>query len=242
VTRTPTTILLGAEAPRVMTVPMIAAAFADRRKKAARNTVFKWIRDQTDAGVLRPVTRGLYLNQLARPQPTAAEAASFVRSGSIVSLQTVLGDSGVTNSYSDIVTSVIAVRGRVAQSSRSVVASGIEYRFHAMPARLLDDEAGDLPDRMDLEVLYPRATTEKALLDWIYLGDSPRTKLAPPPLDIDLERVDKRRLKRLAERMKLSKQLDEYLARKRKYDRDPSVRANASVTKRRSPGAPKQSP
>ena len=30
-TRTPTTILLGAEAPRVMTVPMIAAAFADRR-------------------------------------------------------------------------------------------------------------------------------------------------------------------------------------------------------------------
>lgn len=232
-TRTPTTILLGAEAPRVMTVPMIAAAFADRRTKAARNTVFKWIRGQTEAGVLRPVTRGLYLNQLARPQPTAAEAASFVRSGSIVSLQSVLGDAGVTNSYSDIVTSVIPARGRVAPSSRSVVANGIEYRFHAMPARLLDDQAGDLQDRMDLEVLYPRATTEKALLDWIYLGDSPRTKLALPPLDIDLERVDKRRLKRLADRMRLSKQLDEYLARKRKYDRDPSVRANAAVTKRR---------
>jgi hypothetical protein len=51
-----------------------------------------------------------------------------------------------------------------------------------MPARLLNDEAGDLVDRMDLEVLYPRATPEKALLDWIYLGDSPRTKLAPPRL------------------------------------------------------------
>jgi hypothetical protein len=213
---------------------MIAAAFAHRRKKAARNTVFKWIRDQTEAGVLRHVTRGLYLNQLSRPQPTAAEAAGFVRSGSIVSLQTVLGDAGVTNSYSDIVTSVIPVRGRVAQSSRSVVANGIEYRFHAMPERLLDDEAGDLQDRMDLEVLYPRATTEKALLDWIYLGDSLRTKLALPPLDIDLECVDKRRLKRLSDRMKLSKQLDEYLVRKQKYDRDPSVRANASVTKRRS--------
>ena len=68
---------------------------------------------------------------------------------------------------------------------------------------------------MDLDVLYPRATPEKALLDWIYLGDSPRTKLAPPPLDIDLERLDKRRLKRLADRMKLSKHLEEYLARKR---------------------------
>ncbi len=218
-----------------MTVPMIAAAFADRRKKAARNTVFKWIRDQTEAGVLRPVTRGLYLNQLARPQPTAAEAASFVRSGAVVSLQTVLGDAGITNSYSDIVTSVLPVQGRVAQSSRSVVANGIEYRFHAMPARLLDDEAGDLEDRMDLDVLYPRATPEKALLDWIYLGDSPRTRLAHPPLDIDLERVDRRRLKRLAGRMKLSKQLDEYLARKHKYDRDPSVRANAPVSEREPP-------
>jgi hypothetical protein len=218
-----------------MTVPMIAAAFADRRKKAARNTVFKWIRDQTEAGVLRPVTRGLYLNQLARPQPTAAEAASFVRSGATVSLQTVLADAGITNSYSDIVTSVLPVQGRLAQSSRPVVASGIEYRFHVMPARLLDDEAGDLKDRMDLEVLYPRATPEKALLDWIYLGASPRTKLASPPLDIDLKRLDKSRLSRLAERMKLSKQLDQYFARKKKYDRDPSVRANAPVSERKPP-------
>jgi len=218
-----------------MTVPMIAAALSDRRKKAARNTLFKWIRDQTDAGVLRPVTRGLYLNQLARPQPTAAEAAGFVRSGAIVSLQTVLGDAGITNSYSDIFTSVLPVRGRVAQSSRSVVANGIEYRFHAMPARLLNDEAGDLEDRMDLDVLYARASPEKALLDWLYLGDSPRTKLAPPPLDIDLERIDKRRLKRLADRMKLSKHLAEYLAQKRRYDQDPSVRANAPVSEREPP-------
>jgi hypothetical protein len=203
---------------------MIAAAFAHRRKKAARNTVFKWIRDQTEAGVLRPVTRGLYLNQLARPQPTAAEAADFVRCGAIVSLQTVLGDAGITNSYSDIVT-----------SSRSVVANGVEYRFHAMPARLLDAEAGDLEDRMDLDVLYPRASPEKALLDWIYLGGSPRTKLASPPLNIDLEPLDKRRLKRLADRMKLSKPLAEYLAQKRRYDQDPSVRANAPVSEREPP-------
>ena len=229
-TQTPTTILLGAEAPRVLTVPMIAAAFANRRRKAARNTVFKWIRDQTRAGILRPVTRGLYLNQLARPQPTAAEAASFVRSGAIVSLQTVLGDSGITNSYSDVVTSVLPSRGRIASSSRSVVASGIEYRFHAIPVRLLNDEAGDIEDRMNLEVLYPRATPEKALLDWIYLGASPRTKLAGPPFDIEIERLDKRRLQRLADQMKLSKQLDAYRARKQQYGADPSVRANTSVT------------
>jgi hypothetical protein len=208
---------------------MIAAAFAHRRQKAARNTIFRWIREQTETGVLRPVTRGLYLNQLARPQPTAAEAAGFIRSGAIVSLQTVLGDAGVTNSYSDIVTSVVPLRGHIAPSSRPVIASGIEYRFHAMPVRLLDDEAGALEDRLDLDVLYPRAAPEKALMDWIYLGNSSRTKLAPPPLDIDLERLDMRRLKRLADGMQLSAQLKAYLARKRSYDEDPSVRANALV-------------
>jgi hypothetical protein len=101
-----------------------------------------------------------------------------------------------------------------------------------MPARLLDAEAGDLQDRMDLDVHYPRASPEKALLDWIYLGGSPRTKLASPTLDIDLERLDKRRLKRLADQMKLSKPLAEYLAQKRRYDQDPSVRANAPVSER----------
>jgi hypothetical protein len=227
VTRTPTTILLDADAPRVMTVPMVAAAFAHRRSRAARNTVFRWLREQTDAGVLRPVTRGLYLNQLARPQPTAAEAAGFIRSGAVVSLQTVLGEAGVTNSYSDIVTSVVPLRGRVAPSSRPVIANGIEYRFHAMPLRLMDEEAGALEERMDLDALYPRASPEKALLDWIYLGNSPRTKLAPPPLDVDLTRLDMRCLRRLADRMGLSEPIQEYLTRKRQYDEDPSVRANA---------------
>jgi hypothetical protein len=105
----PTTksILLGADAPRVLSVPMIAAVLANRRKLPARNTLFRWIREQTKSGALRPVTRGLYINQLARPLPTAADAAGFVRGGAIVSLQTVLGEAGVTNGYSDIVTCVL---------------------------------------------------------------------------------------------------------------------------------------
>src|SRR5579872_2951392 len=84
--------LLGADAPRVLTVPMIASVLADRRTVPARNTIFKWIRAQVGSGALRPVTRGLYINQLASPRPAAAEAAAFVRGGAIVSLQTVLGE------------------------------------------------------------------------------------------------------------------------------------------------------
>jgi len=58
--------------------------------------------------------------------------------------------------------------------------------------------AGSLDDRMDPNARYARATPEKALLDWIYLGASPRTKLSSPPLDTDLDRLNKARLRRLA--------------------------------------------
>lgn len=224
-------ILLGAEAPRVLTVPMIAAVLADRRKVPARNTLFKWIREQASAGALRPITRGLYLNELASPRPTAADAAGFVRSGAIVSLQTVLGDAGVTNSYSDIVTCVIAQDKERNPSVRPVKANRVEFRFHAMSVRLLDERAGILEDRMDLEAKYPRATPEKALLDWIHLGASSRTRISGPPLDIDAKQLDMRRLRRLAKNMALSDDLTSYFARKRAHDKSPDVVANAPADK-----------
>jgi hypothetical protein len=40
-------------------------------------------------------------------QATAAEAAGFIRTGAIVSLQTVVGEAGITNNFPDIVTSVV---------------------------------------------------------------------------------------------------------------------------------------
>jgi hypothetical protein len=197
---------------------MISAVLADRRKVPARNTIFRWIREQTKNGALRPVTRGLYINQLASPRPAAAEAAAFVRSGAIVSLQSVLGEAGVTNNYSDIITCVVPQSSGISPSVRPVRAHHIEYRFHALPARLLDSRAGVLEDRLDLDVNYPRANPEKALLDWIYLGSSPRTRIALPPVDIDSSLLKKARLARLAERMGLRDQLKAYLSRVNKLE------------------------
>lgn len=227
--RNPTPILLGADAPRVLTVPMLAAALSDGRSLPARGTLYSWLRAQRASGALRPVTRGLYLNQLAQPRPQAAEAAAYVRTGAVVSLQTVLGDAAVTNNYSDIVTCVLPIRDGVAPSSRPVKADRIEFRFHAMPVRLLDERAGELEDRLDLDVNYARTTPEKALLDWIYLGVSPRTRLSGPPLDIELDKLRIARLRRLAKKMNLGAALSAYLSRKAVYDNDPDVQANVST-------------
>jgi hypothetical protein len=174
----PTTksIFLGADAPRVLSVPMIAAVLANRRKLPARNTPLRWIREQTKSGALRPVTRVLPHSKDHRP------------------------------------------------SVRPVKAERIEFRFHAMPARLLDEHAGEIEDRIDLDFKYLRATPEKALLDWIYLGASARTKIAGPPFDIDAVRLKKARLQRLAKAMSLESQLKTYLESKRKYDEDPELK------------------
>lgn len=211
--RTPTSILLGAEAPRVLTIPMLAAVLADRRKLPARNTLFRWVREQVASGVLRPMTRGLYLNQLATPRPNAAEAAGFIRTGAIVSLQTVLGEAGITNNFPDIVTSIIPHERGYVPSVRPVRATDIEFRFHSMPARFLDGRAGQLEDRMDPDVKYARATPEKALLDWLYLGASPHSKIAGPPFDVDIERLSASRLRRLARSMDLTERLKRWQER-----------------------------
>jgi hypothetical protein len=67
------------------------------------------------------------------------------------------------------------------------------------------------------DVKYPRATPEKALLDWLYLGASRYSKMAGPPLDLELERLDASRLRRLARGMGLTEELAEWRARKRDY-------------------------
>jgi hypothetical protein len=206
-----TPILLGADAPRVLTVPMVTAALANRRRLPARNTVFRWIREQVRNGTLRPVTRGLYLNQLTVPRPGAADAAAFVRSGAVVSLQSVLGERGVINNFPDIITCVLPQDRNHSPSVRPVRARRMEFRFHAMPARLLDARAGALEDRVDMEAKHARATPEKALLDWIYLGASPRTKIAGPPTDIDADLLNRGRLRRLAKAMGLLPALHSYL-------------------------------
>src|SRR5882757_6932108 len=108
-TQAPTSILLGAEAPRVLTIPMIAAVLADRRKLRARNAS--------------------KISRYRIPLSLNADAASR-------------------------------------------------------------RPAGKTEDRLDLDVKYPRATAEKALLDWLYLGESKYSKIAGPPLDVEVERLD----------------------------------------------------
>lgn len=187
-------------------------------------TVERWATDALSAGRLIRVQRGLYLNGMIKPAAQNAEAAPWLRREAVVSLQTVLGDAGVWNNYTDMVTCVVPLRADEPPPSLGKVQTraGL-FTFHGVPLAVI--EAGSLADRLDLSrsLGYDRASAEAALLHWLYLGASPRSRLALPPFDMDMDALDQKKLLRLARAQNTFAPLQEWLARKRDYDKSSGV-------------------
>jgi hypothetical protein len=81
-----------------------------------------------------------------------------------------------------------------------------------MPRHIL--QAGKAEDRLESANHFDhvRATPEKALIDWLYLGLSSRSKRTMPPrADIDIDLLDKRKLRRLASSAHLRSELEGWL-------------------------------
>jgi hypothetical protein len=143
------------------------------------------------------------------PPAQLAEAAVWLRPGAVVSLQTVLGDAGVWNNYTGWVTAVVPLSARYAIPSLGrLEATAGTFVFRGLPERVL--EAGPEDDRLASGISYRRATAEAALLHWLYLSNSPRSRMSAPPSDLEPRSLDSRRLRRLARAMGLSEQLESW--------------------------------
>jgi hypothetical protein len=199
---------------RVLDKSSIVRLAQDVRPGISEPTAERWIQEEVSANRLQRVVRGLYLNRLISPPARLCEAAVWLRPGAVISLQTVLGDAGVWNNYTDWVTAVVPLSRRYTTPSlgRQNTAGGI-FVFRGVPEAVL--EAGREADRLESDVPYRRATPEAALLHWLYLANSPRSRMSPPPLDVDRTALRMQRLKRLAKAMKLSDVLEKWLGRAR---------------------------
>ena len=209
-------------------IEMIATSSLAR--PPSRATFNRWIKDLVASAKLRPVIKGIYLNRLGHRDASPAAAARSIRSRSIVSLAWVLEQTGATNNIGDTITCVIPVDATwsTPQISDRKTAAGT-FRFFTMPAHLTDERAGRLEDIRDLRFEYQRTTAEKALLDWIYLGASARSRMTRPPPDLQIDRLSRPRLKRLAANMKLSGLLDAWLSDHARFHASEDVRNNAST-------------
>ena len=197
---------------RVLDRKSIIGLALTMRPRVSTPTVERWIQDAVGAKRLQRIVRGLYLNRMISPPAQLAEAAVWLRQGAVVSLQTVLGDAGVWNNYTGWVTAVVPLSRRYTTPTlgRLATAAGT-FIFRGLPERVLD--AGLEEDRLVPGISYRRATPEAALLHWLYLSNSPRSRMSAPPADLELESLDSRRLKKLSRQMDLSEQLESWLTR-----------------------------
>lgn len=229
-------ILRDPECPRVLTPVDIKQWFAMSQIALSEATQKRWLARMRESGLIKPVRRGLYLNALAEPPVQPDEAASYICQGAIVSLQKVLGDAGVLNNFTSWVTCVVALppekkEGKTkgfgfAQPSTGKVKTQIGmFTIQAMPFALVY-QAGPLDDSLE-SLPYQRATPEKAFLDWIYLGTTPRSHMTLPPLDLDFEQLNQARIARLARGMGLVDVLERWKIAKCAYDSSPGTRTNA---------------
>jgi len=188
----------------------------------SRASVERWIKDACAAKRLIKVVRGLYLNRMVSPAAELYEAAIWLRSSCVVSLQTVLGDSGVWNNYTNISTAVVpfSTKGPRPSLGKKLTRAG-EFQFRGMPEEILN--AGAENDRLEDVTGYLRATPEAAFMHWLYLARSPHSNLASPPIDVDLEELSVSRLRRLAKSMEMTGELESWMRAKRQHDASQSV-------------------
>lgn len=217
--------LAEAGALRVLDTASIVRVAKDVHREISRPSVERWLREAVAANRLQRVVRGLFLNRLIVPPAQLREAAVWLRPGAVISLQTVLGDAGVWNNYTGWVTAVVPLSQRYATPSlgRVETDAGI-FVFRGIPERVV--EAGSEGDRLVAGIDYRRATPEAALLHWLYLSSSPRSRMSVPPVDLDLGALDFRRMKRLAKAMRVEATLEAW------HDRPAGGPEAASNTKK----------
>lgn len=190
-------------------------------------SIDRWLEALSASRILKKVRRGLFLNGFSTPKVKLAEVAHQIRSGAVVDLMTVLGECGALNNVPTMVTCIVPLSINLPTPSIGIVETEIgRIRFFGMSTYAF--HAGALEDREALTA-YKRSTPEAALLHWIYLSNNPRSRLTPPPLDIDLSLLDKRALSRLARAKGITAQYDAWKERILDYQSSIDVEANSSV-------------
>lgn len=199
-------------------------------QRPSRPTFERWLQEAVQAGKLRKIRAGIFLNSAGNANVSPAVAAGLIRRSAIPSLSWVLEQNWILNNFGDVITCTVPMApGLQVPNLTAVKTPWGTFQFRAMPWRLHELDALPVEDWRDNRYAHPRATPEKALCDWLYLGASGRSTLRAPPLDLEWDKFNKARLRRIVSAMGIKPVFEAWLAKKRQYDADPDVQENAFV-------------
>ena len=199
----------------------------------SRATFERWISEATAAGKLKKVRAGIFVNAAGNASVSVAAAAGFIRRSAVPSLSWVLEQNWILNNFGDVMTCTVPMAPGLQVPSLSAVKTPYgTFQFRALPWALHELDTLPVDDWRDNRFAHPRATPEKALCDWLYLGHSPRSPLRLPPLDLDDDRFNQARLRRVVSAMGIKDIFQTWRQKKAQYDQDPEVQENTSLRQR----------
>ncbi len=196
----------------------------------SRPTFERWIHEAVQAGKLRKIRAGIFVNAAGNSGVSPAAAAGFIRRSAVPGLSWVLEQNWILNNFGDVITCTVPMAPGMQTPNVSKVKTPYgTFQFRALPWRLHELDSLPVVDWRDDHYAHPRATPEKAFCDWLYLGQSPRSSLHVPPLDLEFDKFNKSRLRRIVSAMDIKLAFEAWLKKKEQYDNDPEVQENAFV-------------
>jgi predicted transcriptional regulator of viral defense system len=155
--------------------------YADVEKYTGNANVF--LTRALKNGLVERIARGVYINAFLKNRPEIEDVACFLRTPSYISCEWALNRHGILL-QSPLVCTVLTLSTAVGLA-RNVQYGGATIEFSHLAARLFTG--------FETREGYNMALPEKALLDTIYLR-----KAIPFPDELEIARLDKRRLEGLA--------------------------------------------
>ncbi|MFK4706001.1 hypothetical protein ABIC83_002840 [Roseateles asaccharophilus] len=202
-------------ARRIYTTAELQTLVREYRPTASPNTARVTVEMLVDAGALRKVSGGVYLNRRATPPAEMDEIAGSLRSGAVISLLSVLGKSGFLNNIADeMVTAVVPTSATKRPNLGLVTTSqGDRFHFFGLAERFFPSNDEERFEMLRPGSPCPTFRPEAALLHWLHLAAMNRSKLTAPPVDVDMDVLDQELLGKLAEKWALGGELMAWRAR-----------------------------
>lgn len=199
-------MLSSSNAPRVITLYELSGVLKSNEFYVPNSALREFIKDLESSKMFLKIRRGIWLNLLASPTPSAWEAVPKMRAEAVISLESVLFEDGVVHNKPDIIQSVVPSRPRGGACGTN--ATG--FRFIGIEENLLN--AGPSDDRLMPSSDYMRATPEAALVHLLYLSLRYPEKFPMPHVDsMTLSKIDDGRLRRLSELYGIGRHMNGWL-------------------------------
>lgn len=173
--------------PAVLDKNIIRTFFSNNNISFSESSIARLLVQMEQQNAIEKISSGVWINRLRNPQPTIDMAASKIRSNAIIGLATVLGQNGFLNNISTQIDALLPFSNSkpFPKLGKETTSAGHVFYFRGLPERFFPSNQFERELFLNKNKNH-QFNSEKSLLDWLYLANSTRSNLLPPPDDIDL--------------------------------------------------------